>query len=71
MVFHVILPQNRFPTALQLLIAASTCARCETMLNNTFLRTHAPFRSLTFFLSLGTELTENQCQSVYDARQSN
>ena len=65
MVLHVILPQNRFLTASQLLNAASTCTRCETLLNNTFLRTHAPFRSLTFLLSLGTELTENQCQSVY------
>ena len=36
----------------------------NTMFNNTVLRTHAPFRSLTFLLSLGTELTENQCQSV-------
>ena len=55
---------NRFPTALQLLHAAFTCARCETLLNNTFLRTHAPFRSLTFVLNVGIELTANQCQSV-------
>ena len=34
------------------------------MFNNTVLRTHAPFRSLTILFSLGTELTENQCQSV-------
>ena len=52
------------PTTLTLLNAASTCPRCQTLLNNTFLRTHASFRSLTFLLSLGTELTENQCQSA-------
>ena len=34
------------------------------MFTNTVLLTHAPFRSLTFLLSVGIELTENQCQSV-------
>ena len=34
------------------------------MFNNTVLRTHAPFRYLTFLLDVGIELTANQCQSV-------
>ena len=54
-------PLNRFPSALQPLPLALVV---KLVLNNTFLRTHAPFRSFTFLLSLGTELTENQCQSV-------
>ena len=48
-------PSNRFPTTLQLLNAASTCTLSETLFNNTFLRTHAPFRSFTFLLNVGTE----------------
>ena len=56
MVFsHDTSPSNRFPTALQLLNAASTCTLSETLFNNTFLRTHAPFRSFTFLLNVGTE----------------
>ena len=54
-------PQNRFPSALQPLPLALVL---KLLLNNTFLRTHAPFRSFTFLLDLGTEPTENQCQSV-------
>ena len=52
---HATFPINRFPTALQLLNAASTCTLSETLFNNTFLRTHAPFRSFTFLLNVGTE----------------
>ena len=60
-------PINPFPAA-ELVTASSvqidfeaTCKQCSTIL---FLLTHAPFRSLTFLLDLGTELTENQFQSV-------
>ena len=52
---HATFPKSRFPTALQLLNAASTCTLSETLFNNTFLRTHAPFRSFTFLLNVGTE----------------
>ena len=58
-------PPNRFPSVLQPLPLALVV---KLVLNNTFLRTHAPFRSFTFLLSLGTELTENQCQSVCGGR---
>ena len=54
-------PPNRFPSVLQPLSLALVV---KLVLNNTFLRTHAPFRSFTFLLSLGTEFTEYKCQSV-------
>ena len=55
-------PPNRFPSALQPLPLALVVT---LLLNNTFLRTHAPFRSFTVLLDVGIELTENQCQSVW------
>ena len=61
MVLHATYPQTGFPAVLQPLPLALTV---KLWLNNTFLRTHAPFRSFAFLLDLGIELIENQCQSV-------
>ena len=55
-------PPNRFPSALQPFPLAFVV---KLLLNNTFLQTHAPFRSFTFLLDVGIELTANQCQSVW------
>ena len=61
MVLHATYPQTGFPAAVQPLHLALAV---KLWLNNTFLWTHAPFRSFAFLLDLGIELTENQCQSV-------
>ena len=61
MVLHATYPQTGFPAAVQPLHFALAV---KLWLNNTFLRTRAPFRYFTFLLDVGTELTENQCQSV-------
>ena len=60
-------PQTGFPAVLQPLPLALTV---KLWLNNTFLRTHAPFRSFAFLLGLGIELTENQCQSVCEGQRT-
>ena len=42
----MLLPTNRFPTALQPLDVASTCKLSETLFNNTFQQTLPPCRSI-------------------------
>ena len=52
--WFMILPKNHFPSA-----TFSCCAFRELQTSEQFVKV-----SLTFLLDLGTELTENQCQSV-------
>ena len=61
--FHDTSPKH-FPTAELQPRADRLRVHFNRMFNNTLLRTHAPFRSFTFLLNVGTELTEYNCQSV-------
>ena len=63
--FHTIPPpQTGFPPQLSVACALQPAARVKQFFNNSSHRTFSPFRSTTFFLNWGIELTENQCQSV-------
>ena len=59
MVLHATTPKQVSPRSAARSAAADRCTLAlelvaKRLLNNTFLRTHAPFRSLTFF-DLGTD----------------
>ena len=62
--FHDTSPKH-FPTAELQPRADRLRVHFNRMFNNTLLRTHAPCRSFTFLLNVGTELTEYNCQSVF------
>ena len=68
LLFHVLIhgsscyhPQTGFPAAVQPLPLALAV---KLWLNNTVFADPFTLRFFTFLLDLGTELTENQCQSV-------
>ena len=60
----MILPTNHFPSAAFSCCAFVNCRQVNNLLNMSVALTFSPCVSLTFLLSLGIELTENQCQSV-------
>ena len=57
-------PKTGFPLLLSATCALHFSRASETIFNNSNHRTLSPYCYITFLLSLGTELTENQCRSV-------
>ena len=65
MVIHDTFPQTIPLSQADALYRGSPPPTCRNIVQlYYFLLTHAPFRSITFLLIVGIELTANQCQSV-------